>query len=248
MNEQILSNCDADETKSIGDNSLFELTQVDFSTDTYLTGIKSELSVENTNLSNSIGVERSHEYTAELARLDQLFDGRVICLKTFIDANTHSSNETVAKNAAKVWKKLAAYDLFFYKLGYEKELSRAFSMIEEFENPDVKPLIESLVGVAEPLSEVKTAAANLQTLYRKNQGVLATKKEVVPSFIQKKVVIDIINEKLLPYLMVMSRVKPDEYGETFVKIARYIETMNTKIRTRKSRATAPEEEVNSEVE
>lgn len=120
-------------------------------------------------------------------------------------------------------------------------------MIKEFENPDVKPLIESLVGVAEPLSEVKTAAANLQTLYRKNQGVLATKKEVVPSFIQKKVVIDIINEKLLPYLMVMSRVKPDEYGETFVKIARYIETMNTKIRTRKSRATT-EEEVISEVE
>lgn len=45
----------------------------------------------------------------------------------------------------------------------------------------------------------------------------------------------------------MSRVKPDEYGETFVKIARYIETMNTKIRTRKSRATT-EEEVISEVE
>ncbi len=59
--------------------------------------------------------------------------------------------------------------------------------------------------------------------------------------------IDIFNTKLLPYLMVMAKVKPNEYGETYTKIIKYIETINTKVRARRNR-TAAEEELDEVVE
>lgn len=247
MEFTILSKCGADEAKSIANNALFEIEQKDFSADTYFTGITTELDNETSALSNSIGVERSHEFTAELAKLDKVFDDRVVCFKSFVDANTHSSNETIAQNAEKIWKKIDAYDLTFYKFGYEKELARAFSMIEEFEKTKIIPIIASLVGVATPLGEMKTAATNLQDLYRKNQGVLATKEDIIPSSVQAKVVIEIMNEKLLPYLSVMANAKPTEFAVTFAKIEQYIATINTKIRSRRSKMTTLEEEA-SEVE
>ncbi|WP_321309333.1 DUF6261 family protein [Marinifilum fragile] len=247
MEVKILSKCDADLAQHLGNNSLLLLEGLDLSTDSHLSDIKSELTTENTSLSSSLSVERKHEFTEELAVLDDEFDSRVICMKKFIEANTHSSDQTIAKNAEKALDKMATYDLAFYKLGYEKELARAFSLIDEYEKPDMKPVIESLVGVAQPLAEMKTAATNLNALYVKNQDVLALKQEIVPSTLQKKVVIDIFNNKLLPYLMVMANVKPDVYGETYTKITQYIETINTKVRSQRNRPVA-EEEVSSEVE
>lgn len=247
MDFTILSKCSADEAKSIADNSLYEIGQKDFSAYTYLTGITTELNTETSVLSNSIGVERSHEFTAELAKLDKVFDNRAICFKSFVDANTHSSDETIVQNAEKIWRKIDAYDLNFYQFGYEKELTRAFSMIEEFEKTEMIPIIASLAGVATPLGEMKAAAIDLQDLYRKNQGVLATKEEIIPSSVQSKVVLEIMNEKLLPYLSVMAKTNPTEFAVPFAKIEQYVTTINTKIRSRRSKTTTPEEEA-SEVE
>ncbi len=247
MEVKILSRCDADETQHLGSTALSAIDKISLDADAYLSGIRSELSTETNILSGSLSIERKHEYTQELSILDDNFDRSVICMKKFIEANTFSSDETIAKNAEKAFDKLSSYDLSFYKLGYEKELARACSLIEEYEKPDMKPIIDSLVGVSEPLADLKIKANNLNTLYIKNQDIQALKEDVIPSSIQKKVVIDIFNTKLLPYLMVMAKVKPNEYGETYTKIIKYIETINTKIRARRNR-TAAEEELDEVVE
>ncbi|MGQ1909207.1 DUF6261 family protein [Marinifilum sp. RC60d5] len=247
MEVKILSKCAADETAHLGSTALSTLDEMDLSTDNYLSDLKSKLNTENSALSESLRVERKHEFTNELAELDEIFDDRVVCLKKFIEANTYSSDPVIAKNAEKALDKLAGYDLSFYKLGYEKELPRAFSLLQEFEEPDMKTVVESLVGVVQPLAELKTSANNLNQLYKQNQDVLALKKDVIPSTLQKKVVVDIFNDDLLPYLKTMAKVKPAEYAVIFTKIARYIDTVNTKIRARRNR-TAAEAEANSEEE
>jgi len=247
MEVKILSKCDADETALLGTNTIPALQGIDVSTDLYLSDIKDSLVNENNALLGALSFERKHEYTKELAALDEDFDNRVICVKKFIEANTYSSNKTIAKNAEKLHNKLAGYDLSFYKFGYEKELARAFSLIEEYEKPDMKVLVDSLVGVSKSLNGLKAVTIQLNDLYVKNLDILALKEEIVPSGIQKKVVIDIFNEKLLPYLMVMAQVKKAEYSESLTKISKYIDAVNTKIRTRRSKAIT-EEEVNSEVE
>lgn len=247
MEIKILSRCDADEAQHIATNSITRLDELDLSANTYLSGLKSKLSSESNTLAGALSVERKHEFTKELAELDDDFDSRVICVKKFIEANTYSSDETIAKNAEKALDKLASYDPTFYKLGYEKELARAFSLVEEYEKPDMKPVVDSLVGVSAPLAELKTVATELNTLYLKNQDIQALKEDTIPSSIQKKVVIDIFNNELLPYLMVMAKVQTDEFGEVYAKITHYIETINTKIRTRRNRP-ASEEEENSEEE
>ena len=243
MEVKILSKCDADETKHLANSTLSVLEEIDLSTNTYLSDIKSELSTETNTLSRALSVERKHEFTKELTILDDKFDNRVVCVKKFIESNTYSSDETIAKNAEKALDKMASYDLAFYNLGYEKELARAFSLIEEYEKPEMKSIIESLVGVTAPLEELKTAATELNALYIKNQDIQALKEKTIPSGIQKKIVINIFNDKLLPYLMVMARVQPDVFGETYSKITHYIETINTKIRARRSRTATEEEEI-----
>lgn len=247
MEVKILSKCDADEAQHLGTNTLSVLNGMDLSTNPYLSDIKSKLSTETNTLSGALSIERKHEFTKELAELDNDFDSRVICVKKFIEANIYSSDETIAKNAEKALDKMASYDLLFYNLGYEKEIARAFSLVEEYEKPDMKPVVDSLVGVAAPLAELKTVATKLNTLYLKNQDIQALKEDTIPSSIQKKVVIDIFNNELLPYLMVMAKVQADEFGDVYAKITHYIETINTKIRARRNRP-ASEEEENSEAE
>ncbi|MDQ2177252.1 hypothetical protein [Marinifilum sp. D714] len=87
----------------------------------------------------------------------------------------------------------------------------------------------------------------LQSMYRKGQEVKALKKQIIPSSILKKDVVEVINEKLLPYLGILADNQPEIYADTYAKITHYIDLINQKIRTRRSKATA-EEEVTSEAE
>ena len=234
METKVLSRCNAYEIKNIADNIIFELEQKDF-TDSFLANLNPQLKSETSILTHSLGFDRKNKYTSELNKINSVFDKRVVCLKNFVNANKYSWDAKIAVNADKIWDKIKNFDLYFYKLGYEKKLSRTFSLIDELEKPNIKPILKSLVGGADSLRELKSVATDFIDLYRKKENTLAQKEKITPATTQKKKVINIINKKLLPYLRVKSETNPDKYKKVNNNVIQYIETVNNKIRALRNR-------------
>lgn len=241
MTTQILSRCDAQEVNSIASNILFNLKKKDWSSNSFLTGIITKVETKNISLSNAIGEVRSNKNTEILAEADRFFDKDMICLKSFVEANKYLRDENKVKNAENVWKIISAHDANLYRLGYEKQIVLADSLLADFAEKDVRPVIETLTGVPEAVENVKLSLANLKALYHESKEYDASKADIIAPSIQKNGIRDIINQELIPYLDVMSKVEPDIYIESYKVILEYIESINTKVRARMSRLNKQED-------
>jgi hypothetical protein len=235
MTTLISSRCDAQEVNSISSNILFNLKKKDWSTNNFLTGIITRVETGDSSLSSAIGEVRSNRNTEILAEADRIFDQDMMCLKNFIEANKYQRIETKAKNAETIWKIIDAHDPNLHRLGYEKQIVLADSLLIDFDKEDVKPVLATLTGVPEAVENVKLSLANLKALYRESKEYDAAKADVLAPSIQKNGIRDIINQELIPYLDIMSKVEPDVYKETYMVILEYIESINTKVKARISR-------------
>ena len=247
METKLLSTCSANEAFDASTNCLSVLAQKDFSADLNLTAISASMNGRSDILFDSIGIEKKSEFTKEISDLDTVFDDRLICFKNFVDANMSLSDADKVEKATKIWAKIQAKNPYMYKLGYEEQMTQALSLFSELDTEAYQNLMTVLFGVSESYVLTKTAYTNLQSMYRKGQEIKALKENVIPSNVLRKEVVEVINTKLIPYLRILTDSQPELYGETYTKIIHYIELVNTKIRTRRSRA-ANEEEVVSEVE
>ncbi|RUT72828.1 DUF6261 family protein [Ancylomarina longa] len=247
MEIKLLSNCTANEAFDTHSNCLSVLKQKDLSADQNLTGIVTKLSKEGEVLLHSIGIEKKSEFTQEISALDTVFDGSLICFKKFVEANMSLSEQDKVEKADKIWNKIEAKNPYLYKLGYEEQMTQALALFNDLDGDEYQAAMSDLHGVSESYQQTKTAYNELQSTYRKGQEVKALKENTIPSNNAKKEILDIINTKLLPYLGILADIQADAYGDTYTKITHYIELVNTKIRTRRSRAVA-QEEANSEAE
>lgn len=247
MDTKLLSTCSANEAFDASTNCLSVLAQKDFSADLTLTFISSNIKGKSNILFDSIGIEKKSEFTKEISDLDTVFDDSLICFKNFVDANMSFSDADKVEKANKIWAKIKAKNPYMYQLGYEEQMTQALSLFSDLDTEEYQTMMIGLFGVSESYELTKTAHSNLQNLYRKGQEIKALKVNVIPSNVIRKDVVEVINTKLIPYLHIMADNQPELYGETYTKISHYIQLVNTKIRTRRSRA-ANEEEVVSEVE
>ncbi len=247
MDTKLLSTCSSNEAYDTSTNCLSVLAQKDFSADLNLTAIYAKIKGSSDVLFDSIGIEKKSEFTGEISELDNFFDDSLICFKKFVDANMSLSDADKVEKANKIWAKIQAKNPYMYKLGYEEQMTQALSLFSELDTEEYQNRITALFGVGESYAICKTAHTDLQTIYRKGQEIKALKENTIPSSVVRKEVVELINTKLISYLYIMSDTQPEIYGDTYTKIIHYIELVNTKIRTRRSRATS-EQEVSSEVE
>lgn len=235
MKTQILKSCSVGEVGSIASNTLNELGKKTWENDSFLTAIIEKLTPETALLQKTTGTVRKSTYTIKLAETDAVFDRSYLATKQFVLANTFSVDPDHAENAQKVWNIFEAHDLQLYRLGYEKQIFRTSSLIEQLKSDEMQPVVDSLIGVSESLEIMENSHNILKDLFRMSMEEEAAKEKMIAPSVQKMVVCDLMNDELLPYLDVMSKVKPDVYGETTKVITQYIESVNTKNRARRTK-------------
>jgi hypothetical protein len=114
-------------------------------------------------------------------------------------------------------------------------MTNALSMFTELDKEEYQVMIANLHGVRVSYELTKQAYYDLQSSYQKGQEVKALKKKIVPSSVLRKEVVEILNSKLLPYMGILADNTPKTYADTYSKITHYIDLVNQKIRTRRSR-------------
>lgn len=235
MDTKLLSACTGGEAHDASVNTRSVLSKIDFSADTILTKMISDLQAKESSLLNSIGIEKKSEHTAETSKFDSIFDSRLICFKMFTEANMNFDNPNIVANANKIWSKIEAHNPFLYKLSYEGQMTNALSLFTELDKEEYQVIMADLHGVKVSYELTKQAYTSLQESYQKGQEVKALKKKIIPSSVLKKDVTEIINDKLIPYLGLLAENQPETYENIFFKTTHYIDLVNQKIRTRRSR-------------
>lgn len=231
----ILSNSDTNQVGSVATNTIRELRKKDWSANVYLANLLEALSREAAVLTDVVGHVRKNDFTNQLIEKDRIFDHAFIGTKQFISANTMSMDPLHAKNADKIWSIFVAHDLNLNRLGYEKQIFLTNSLLKELDKPNNKAIIDTLAGVSAQLDLVRLHNNNLASLYQESKETEARKADSIAPSVQRNLVRDILNKDLFPYIEVMSKAEPDIFGETFKVISEFVTSINTKVRTRKTR-------------
>jgi hypothetical protein len=234
--------CDSNEINTLATNIGHQLAKADWTADTILSHLIAQLDKENTALSTSIQFARGGQGSKALKAEDAIVDKHFVCLKQFVSANMYLSDESIANNATAVWKIISSRNLNLHKLSYERQLALTHALISNLEDVKVKPWVDSLIGVSDRLTELKTSTTSFETSFRNMKEELAGIEDTIAPSTQKNTVRDIINNHLLPYLNNAAQAMPEKYEEINKVIIEHIDGINTKARARKTRNTTQEPE------
>jgi len=242
MNTSIYYYCDSNEINTLATNIEHQLAQDDWTADTILSHLIAELKIENKTLSTGIQFARGGQASVTLQAEDAVVDRHFVCLKQFVTANMYLSDESITKNASAVWKIIASHNLNMHKLSYERQLALTHALINNLEDQKMKPMVNSLIGVSDRVTELKASTASFEACFRKMKEDMAGVEEIIAPSTQKTRVRELINEHLLSYLNNAAQAMPEKYEEINKVIIQHIDGINTKARARKTRNTTQEPE------
>ncbi len=242
---QLMANCDPNETGSVSTEITREAKKRNWTPDPFFLGILNKLELESNNLEYSTGTVYKFSYTDKLRKDDTTFNQTFLQTKHLITASTYSQDPIVAKNAREVMNTLEAHDANLYRLGHGKQIFLSFSLLNDYKSADMKPKVDSLLGVPEALISLEEITIKMDATYQESKTEKASLEKILPPSAQKDIVRDFINTEVLPYLYVMRKKDPENYKEFCDLVFKYIEDANTTVKSRLTR-NANQVEVNQE--
>ena len=134
-----------------------------------------------------------------------------------------------AKKLRDIFKK---YGVKMTGENYASQSTLINSLLGDFSATELKPSIEALTGVKEALAEIKTkqeAFASIRSDYEKAQ---ATQKEKQSATSLRKPLLELINKKVVPYLVAMSIAQPELFKNLIAEASEIIASTNEAIKAR----------------
>lgn len=116
------------------------------------------------------------------------------------------------------------------RLSNANESGQIASLLEDLANPEAAAAVGSLEGMQDAVDDIAKAEAAFQDARHKSEEALAREGE--SASVVKKRLVSLINDKLVPYLSVVSAVKSDVYEDFAAKISVSITRLNATVNQR----------------
>lgn len=197
--------------------------------DRFLTEIFAEVEQKAVALTSAV---RKDTAVSQLEKADKERDNAIRVFDKLLKGYEHIPVENLRNHAQKL---IAIFNKYGVKITLENYASQSnliMSMLEDFSADSLKVSVEALAGVKEALEEIKAkqgAFAQIREIY---EGELAMQKEKVSATSLKKPLLDLINKKMLPYLVAMNLSQPEVYKEFVAKATEIINSTNEAIKAR----------------
>lgn len=147
-----------------------------------------------------------------------------------------------AKKLRDIFKK---YGVKIVGENYSSQSTLINSMLEDFSTIELVPSVDALTGVREALTEIKIkqeAFASLRSDYEKAQ---VSQKEKSSATSLRKPLLDLINKKVVPYLVAMSIAQPEMFKNFSAEAAEIIGSTNEAIKARSKKGNGKSSENHS---
>jgi hypothetical protein len=151
------------------------------------------------------------------------------------------------KEAAKTLKPVMdRYGLKILKYSYANESGFVFSMLTDLEAADIQPVIAAMPSFSDLIATLKTAQNDFENTRLEYEREIAQYNSEDSASVLKLNVGTILNEKILPYLMVMSGMDSTKYLATYETISKIVEDTNEEIRRRRDSDDSKDDEKENE--
>lgn len=247
MIQEVLSICTPSEITDCVNDTLNIINVKDWTGQPYFKASLQEAGDENTKLSLSIGTVRSSKFSEILENSDNKRDRILSGLTQVTKASMLREDADIAGKATEVYRVIKAHGLDLKNKNYQSESAGIDSLINELNSPSMKPMVDSLPESKAFLFELMPANENFKSNFDESMAQKAGTEILNSPSIQKRVVRDIFNTKIIQFVNMMREVDPENFNEIAKKIEPYTEkiNLNAKLRrSRKSHTPSTEPEVN----
>lgn len=219
-------------------------TEVDDTSDRLLqlyaaqTALKSEaflkpLFAEMQNLSDRITEAiRRDRALSDLEDADLHRDQAVTSLFKIVEGYSHIPLDSLRTPAQQLWKILSKFGTGITRENFATESSLIEALLTDLNSPDAQPKAEELPGVSEAITTLRTAQTDFnakRVAYEQNK---AGQKEAENAVTLKAPLVNLINNRLLPYLQAMKMADESKYGALANGVEQSITTTNAAIAQR----------------
>lgn len=137
--------------------------------------------------------------------------------------------KTHAKKLAEIFKK---YGVKITGENYASQSTLINSLLGDFSATELKPSIEALAGVKEALAEIQTKQNTFATLRSDYEKAQVSQKEKSSATSLRKPLLELINKKVVPYLVAMSVAQPELFKNLTAEASEIITSTNEAIKAR----------------
>lgn len=137
-----------------------------------------------------------------------------------------------AKPLVEIFKK---YGVKILKESYASQSNFITSLLEDFSAERLKLSIEALAGMKEALADIKTKQDSFARIRQDYEAELVSNKEKPSASILRKPLLELINKKIIPYLVAMNIANPEMYKEFVAKSAEIINSTNDTVKGRRKK-------------
>jgi hypothetical protein len=201
-------------------------------TDPFLTTTFTDLNTTNLELSKAI---RRSKAESELEAKDEVRDQAVRSLYYLISGFTHHPSATISDAARLLLNVFNNYGLSLTGESYATESSLISSMMLEFQKPEYTPAIAELSGCGELMEALMITQSDFEQARiayeteKAKEGMVANATEI------KKQVVEIVNGKIVVYLIAMEQVNPVTFGVFAATCGEIIAANNEQVRRRQQK-------------
>jgi hypothetical protein len=197
--------------------------------DAFLTKTFAEIEKQATVMTSAV---KSDQALSKLEEADAQRDQAIRVLDKLLKGYENIPLENLKTHAKKLAEIFKKYGVKITGENYASQSTLINSLLGDFSATELKPSIEALAGVKEVLVEIQTkqdAFAALRSDYEKAQ---VSQKEKSSATSLRKPLLELINKKVVPYLVAMSIAQPELFKNLTAEASEIITSTNEAIKAR----------------
>ena len=197
--------------------------------DAFLTKTFAEIEKQATVMTSAV---KSDQALSKLEEADAQRDQAIRVLDKLLKGYENIPLENLKTHAKKLAEIFKKYGVKITGENYASQSTLINSLLGDFSATELKPSIEALAGVKEALAEIQTkqnAFAALRSDYEKAQ---VSQKEKSSATSLRKPLLELINKKVVPYLVAMSVAQPELFKNLTAEASEIITSTNEAIKAR----------------
>lgn len=187
--------------------------------------------IEQLALALTAAVKRD-QALSQLEEADAHRDNAIRVLGKLLKGYEHIPLAELREHAQKLLQVFRKYGVKITEENYTSQSNLIMSMLEDFSASSLKVSIEALQGVKEAIAQIKTTQDAFANVRKEYEGALANQKEKASASSIRKPLLELINKKMIPYLVAMEIAQPELFKEFVAKASEIINSTNDAVKAR----------------
>lgn len=197
--------------------------------DAFLTKTFAEIEKQATAMTSAV---KSDQALSKLEEADAQRDQAIRVLDKLLKGYENIPLENLKTHAKKLAEIFKKYGVKITGENYASQSTLINSLLGDFSATELKPSIEALAGVKEALAEIQTKQDTFAALRSDYEKAQVSQKEKSSATSLRKPLLELINKKVVPYLVAMSIAQPELFKNLTAEASEIITSTNEAIKAR----------------